>query len=133
MKSFQANLDSLYSMLDYARTCIALHAVSEEDISKIELALEEALVNVIYYAYPDEKGEILLECVFTSDKPATLKIQIQDYGIPFNPLEYSKNHTDKETLGGHGINYIKQIMDNVIYKRENNSNLLILEKKLIFK
>lgn len=130
MKTFKANLNSLYSMLDFVRSSIPLQAFSEDEISKIELALEEALVNIIYYAYPDNKGEILLECQPDSNNHSFFVITISDYGIPFNPVEYSGRSKDKETVGGHGINYIKQIMDVTEYQRINNMNVFVLKRKM---
>lgn len=130
MKTFKANLISLYPMLEYAKSAMAPYFSAEEELSKIELALEEALVNIIYYAYPYEEGDVSLRC-FIDNSSNYFVIEITDQGIPFNPLDYEKIHQPNEGIGGHGIHYIKNIMDKFDYKREGSINRLVLYKYLI--
>ena len=50
----------------------------------IELSLLEICINIIRYAYPEEKGEIFLKTWEEDDK---IFVEIRDKGIPFDPTE----------------------------------------------
>lgn len=135
-KTFPATLDQLYEMLRYVREHAVLIGFERSHILKIELAAEEALVNIINYGYPQQNGDIHIHC---SDRDIKgLKIIIKDHGIPFNPLVHASNFTpilDIETvinietkIGGYGIFFIFKLMDEVNYMRDEDSNILTLIK-----
>ena len=101
--------------------------------SSLNLALEEAVVNVMHYAYPkDQLGDILIEAYADETR---IKFIITDNGIPFDPT-----HADTEPditagiesrpIGGLGIFLVTHLMDKVEYKRDNNCNILTLVKDL---
>ena len=101
--------------------------------SQLSLAVEEAVVNVIMYAYPDgRKGEVAIALECPTDGFAD--VEISDSGVPFNPLEYKK--ADLETpledrpIGGLGIHLVKEIMDTVDYSYTDGHNVLHLRKKM---
>lgn len=103
--------------------------LDEAHLSKINLALEEALANVIMYAYPDgEKGEVTLGMEVTGN---AICMTISDNGIPFNPLQQKEANLDvsleERQIGGLGIHLIKEIMDKVEYEYKDKSNILNLE------
>lgn len=70
-KIFAAHLDNLYEMLLFIRSQAESIGFDEIEISKIELACEEALVNIISYGYPTMTGEIQVHC--TPHKKRDLK------------------------------------------------------------
>lgn len=101
-------------------------------LSQLNLALEEALINVIMYAYPKgEKGtaELVLEHV-NGNVCATLI----DSGTPFDPLKRKEVNLDvsleERQIGGLGIHLIKEIMDEVAYKYEGGRNVLKMKKNV---
>lgn len=84
--------------------------------SKIELAAEEALVNIIHYGYPEKKGNISIKCLPLDQG---IRIQIQDKGIAFDPTDHAKTITfNTEAIGGHGILFILKCMDEVQYEEK---------------
>jgi anti-sigma regulatory factor (Ser/Thr protein kinase) len=105
----------------------------EKSLAKeLQLAMEEAVVNVIEYAYPTEKnGEITIKMM--SDG-SFLKIMIIDSGVFFDPT--TKTKTDIEIpvqdrqIGGLGILLVRGLMDSINYEREDGKNILTLSKKL---
>jgi anti-sigma regulatory factor (Ser/Thr protein kinase) len=111
------------------------------EVSKIILATEEAIVNVISYGYPEKlKGTIEIHCFADGEKG--IDITIRDDGIPFNPLEnfdtlhyipeqHSEHTIEHRKIGGIGRLVIFHIMDNVSYHRDGNYNVLILQKHLL--
>ncbi|MBA2728132.1 MAG: ATP-binding protein [Parachlamydiaceae bacterium] len=139
-KTFSAALDELPVMLEFIRHEAQIVNFKEFEISKIILAAEEALVNVISYGYPDKSSGIIhINC--SSDRDRGIDITIRDDGIPFNPLEnfdslhyipdHNSEHTiDHRKIGGIGRLVIFHIMDNVSYQREGNFNILTLQKHL---
>jgi len=100
-------------------------------IMQIELAIEEIIVNIISYAYPNgELGKIKLSRL--EHEKGVLAFQIEDNGTPFNMLEVAKpdlsQPVETRDIGGLGIFLARQFMDEIEYKRENNKNILILTK-----
>lgn len=98
----------------------------------INLVLEEAVSNVIFYAFNDEKKHEITILVILENE--VLKIEIIDDGIPFDPTikqmpDVTLSAEDRE-IGGLGIYLIKQIMDTVEYSRIDNNNILTLTKKI---
>lgn len=132
IKTYSASLDKLYEMLQFITDHAKAVGFDNGDISKIELASEEALVNIISYAYPNSVGFIDIICGPTN--AVGLKIVIRDGGIPYNPLTNAKktDHplpaTESRAIGGYGVFFILKMMDEVDYKRENNTNILTLIK-----
>ena len=132
-KIFAAQLDNLYEMLLFIRNQAEALGFDEIEISKIELAAEEALVNIISYGYPVEPGQIDISC--EKSYKNSLKIRIKDDGVPFNPLTNCKEHNpeapiEARSVGGYGVFFIMKIMDEVEYKRENDHNILVMVKNI---
>ena len=97
----------------------------------INLVIEEALTNIIFYAFTDiNKHEIKMSVSLNSHK--RLRIKITDSGIPFNPLAQQQPDitlpAEERPVGGLGIFLISQIMDRMHYSRQNNQNILTLNK-----
>lgn len=130
-KIFSAHLDNLYEMLVFIRNQAEALGFDEIEISKIELAAEEALVNIISYGYPDGEGTIEIICEKIAKNG--LKIVLKDNGIPFNPLANAKKFeqdapVEARSIGGYGVFFIMKIMDEVEYKRECDFNQLSMVK-----
>ena len=105
--------------------------LAEEDYFKIELALHEIVVNIILYAYPGEKGDLVLRTWFEEGK---VYFEFRDTGISFDPRQAAppdileKIRTGKR--GGFGIYLSKTLMDGFEYKRESGQNVLLVFKTL---
>lgn len=98
----------------------------------IRLSCEEIIVNIINYAYPAGTGGYIGLSV-TMDKKR-LCIEIEDGGIPFNPIEKEEpdvaQEPEKRPIGGLGIFLVLQMMDEVIYRYEGGKNKLTLIKEI---
>jgi serine/threonine-protein kinase RsbW len=127
-KTFPAHLKNLYEMLAFIGEQAKETGFHAGIISQIELACEEALVNIISYGYPEYRGNIEIMC-FNLDTKG-IKIIIKDHGIPFNPLSVGKKSTGVSSNGGYGVFFILKLMDEVSYSREDNCNILSLIKLL---
>ncbi|KEA62169.1 Serine-protein kinase RsbW [Marinobacterium lacunae] len=104
------------------------HQVSKAQRFKFDLCANEAVTNIIFYAFPD-KGErqILLELGVGEDE---ISLLIEDDGVPFNPVEAPEHKKpsslDDAPIGGLGIDLIRHYMDRCEYERSNNKNRLKL-------
>ena len=99
---------------------------------KMNLAIEEAVVNVMNYAYPAEtKGEVNIEAKADDE---CLTFIICDKGTPFDPTTNKEVDTtlsaEERSIGGLGIHLVRQIMDSLEYERIDGMNVLTLRKKL---
>lgn len=99
---------------------------------KMNLAIEEAVVNVMNYAYPSGvKGEVRIEA---GVREGYVEFVISDDGIPFNPTEVEDADTtlsaEDRQIGGLGIFLVKHFMDIVEYKYVDGQNVLTLRKNL---
>ena len=98
----------------------------------LNLALEEAVVNVMSYAYPkDSKGEVTIHAEFKND---VLTFVVIDNGIPFDPTKTQDADTtlsaEERPIGGLGIHLVRTIMDTIAYEYVNGQNVLTISKKL---
>ena len=99
---------------------------------QLRLAIEEAVVNVIDYAYPaGQEGDI--EVRIMSDGK-TLKTVLIDSGVAFDPTAKEKADTslsaDDRQIGGLGILLVRELMDSINYERIDGQNILTLIKKV---
>ncbi len=99
---------------------------------KLQLAVEEAVVNVINYAYPAEtKGDITINMLFNGH---ALHFQIIDEGVAFDPTAKQKTDTslsvEDRQIGGLGILLLRELMDSINYERTDGKNVLTLIKNL---
>ena len=99
---------------------------------KLQLALEEAVVNVMEYAYPaGSHGDVNIRVTFDG---LLLRMIISDNGIPFDPTEvYAADTTlsaEERPVGGLGILLIRELMDIINYEREDGKNILTLTKRI---
>ena len=103
----------------------------------INLAIEEAVTNVMLYAYPGQHGSVLVEFTKMIDpqtSEARAVFTITDSGIPFDPTQkpdadISLSAEERE-IGGLGIHLVRQIMSDVKYERREEKNILTLIKNL---
>lgn len=121
---FPAHLDSLSSMLQWIRNTLITLNVEGKQLNPIELACEEALINIIKYSYPDTPGHITLSC---ERKGSSLIITLIDTGLQHNPLN-SVQCPIPPHIGGYGILIMLHLMDKVDYRYVNGCNELTLIK-----
>jgi serine/threonine-protein kinase RsbW len=101
--------------------------LAEDRCNDLELALEESLVNICNYAYPDRDGTVRITC---SREKKCLIIGIEDDGIAFSLINAAvpdlSDDLSARRIGGLGVHLVRSLMDDVRYRREENRNLLEL-------
>lgn len=132
-KVFGATVEHLHKMLLFILGLARQVGFKPAALGQIELASEEAIVNVIEHAYQDGGGEIKIS-VETEPKKRIV-ITLFDQGKPFDPLaeaepgDLSASLEERE-VGGLGIHFIRKCLDEVSYRREGAWNVLTLVKKV---
>lgn len=106
------------------------HSFSNEEILDAQLAVEEAVTNIIMHGYEGHAGEIHITCHATR---GIIEIQIEDTAPLFNPLsvpdpDFTPDIQDRR-LGGLGIFLIRRVMDDVMYRNDQGKNILVLIKR----
>ncbi len=94
------------------------------------LCLDEMLVNIISYGYPDGEEHLIdLHVVAGEDE---LVITLSDDGIPFDPFNREEPDTglsvEERPIGGLGVHLVKNLMDNCHYERRGEHNVVQLSK-----
>ncbi len=107
------------------------NAVSAAAEFQVTLALDEIVSNVIRYGWKDD-GEHQLH-VRLSRLENELRVEVEDDGTPFNPLEVPaadvNRPLDERPVGRLGIHLVRQVMDGLDYRRLDGKNLLVMKKK----
>jgi anti-sigma regulatory factor (Ser/Thr protein kinase) len=101
-------------------------------INELNVALDEVLNNIISYGFEDgEQSRIQVALTY---RPGEITAQVEDSGKPFDPLQVPTPDLtvplkDRQ-IGGLGIHFVRNLMDEVIYARVDGKNRLRLRKKI---
>ena len=125
------SIDQISLLPAFVEDAVKASKLNPDMASSLNLALEEAVANVINYAYPEgTEGEVIIDAATTD---SALSFTITDNGKPFDPTargEVDINASiEDRPVGGLGIHLVRQIMDDVRYERRGERNVLILTKK----
>jgi len=99
----------------------------------LNLALEEAVTNVVLYAYPEgQAGTVDIDAEVADGQ---LTFVVTDSGKAFDPTTQVAEaditlSAEQRPIGGLGVFLVKQIMDTVSYRRADGKNILTLSKRL---
>ncbi len=116
---------------EFTKSVFAQMKMDKSLAQQLRLGIEEAVVNVIEYAYPaGQKGNIDVQILFDGE---WLKVVITDKGVAFDPTIKSTADTslsaEDRQIGGLGILLVRELMDVVNYERIKGCNILTLLKK----
>ncbi len=137
MKTAQLHLINKIGELDKLRdfveeTIMAQWGVPPAVAMAVNLALEEAFVNIVHYAFNGEETH-KVGFLFQKDEEQ-LAITITDKGRAFDPTQSDPPDINlpasERPIGGLGILMINKIMDQVEYRRKDDTNELILTKRI---
>ena len=122
----QNQVSELVELTTKADGFMQYHQLSVETIYKVNLILEEALTNIIKYAYKDTLAhDIRVEMTLNEHE---LIIEFQDDGEEFDPISApspkAPDSISESPVGGLGIHLVKQMADDVEYRRHNGRNIL---------
>lgn len=111
----------------------AAHDVPPGVVFKLNVVVEELLVNTISYGYPDGgRHEIAMGL---AKEGGDIVITLEDGGVAFDPLADAPapdldSAIEDRKVGGLGVFFVKTMMDEVNYVREAGSNRMTLKKRI---
>jgi serine/threonine-protein kinase RsbW len=121
-----ASAGSISAFSEFVRGGAVAAGVAQDEFEKLDLILEEILINVARYAYTPETGAV--EVAYAPAGPRKLRVEIADSGRVFNPLEadppdLSRGLADRP-IGGLGVFLVRSMVDSIDYRREGDRNIL---------
>lgn len=101
-------------------------------INDLNVALDEVVNNVISYAYADAgEHRIRIRLMFDG---ATVTATVSDDGAPFDPLAVPPPALDSDLkrrrVGGLGIHFVRNLMDDCRYSRRKGRNVITIAKRV---
>jgi anti-sigma regulatory factor (Ser/Thr protein kinase) len=106
--------------------------LSDDDLHDLHLILDELVINIIKYAYADERAHGIQ--VDLERRGQRLIVRVEDDGRPFDPLSAPPPDLDvpieRRGVGGLGIHIVRTLADSMRYVRQNGRNVLVVEKRL---
>jgi serine/threonine-protein kinase RsbW len=130
-----SSTENLALIREFVTTIGRQATLDDEDINKLELAVDEACANVIEHAYGhDITKDVSVRATFDDER---LKISVIDEGLGFDPAKIHQKSVDEliheRRSGGLGIRLIKTLMDEVSYEIEPGQKNELHMTKLIKK
>lgn len=119
---------SLASFRDFVLGRARAVGVAAAGISKIDLVLEEVLVNVFHYAFEGSAaGKVEVGCGPAAEE-GLFMVRVIDPGRPFDPLDQPPPDLDGDIadrpIGGLGILLAKEMSRRMHYQRRGGCNVL---------
>ena len=129
-KTFPAQLDQLSAIADFITEAARQLHMGERDIFAVQMAVDEAVTNIITHGYPGQPdGSLDISCRKKGDD---LIVEIRDRGSPFDPDEVPEPdlHTPLEDRreGGLGIFLMRRMMDRVEFAHLDGENVLTMAR-----
>ena len=125
-KSYKPNIQSVHQIQEFVRETLLAFNSNKNKLLKIDLLIEEIVVNIIHYGCLGIEDSIIDVGLDTIDNKIIL--EISDNGLAFNPLEQENpdvtTELDQRRPGGLGIFLVKQIVNEIQYERKDNKNTL---------
>jgi serine/threonine-protein kinase RsbW len=124
-----ACVESLEEFRRFVRGGAEACGIAPGEVDKLDLVMEEILINVARYAYVPEAGTA--EVTYWQISPGRLRVEISDHGRPFDPLaadppDLSRGLADRP-IGGLGVFLARNLVDSMAYRREDGRNVLSFE------
>ena len=130
LRNSLSELDALCQSLEQFGKSLGL---SSKIVFEICLAMEELVSNIISYGFEDDAVHFIKVAI--SHENGILIIRLEDDGVPFDPLKAEEPDCEcpieQRKVGNLGIHLTKKIMDDMVYERQENRNVLTLKKSII--
>ena len=103
--------------------------------ASLMLVMEEIFVNTCHYGFPEgaERQPVVIEAT-ADDGGRALTVTFMDGGIPYDPLTFDAHkveNADDARIGGLGILLVRKNLDDIVYRRVGDKNVLRMVKTYI--
>ena len=131
-KDFVVDSSNLKEVRTFSREVFEKINLPQEQKDELVLAIAEAAQNIVKHAYKDVEETTDAMQIKISLKDGDLEIGFFDKGKPVVPENIQHRKLDDIKPGGLGTFFIKHIMDNAVFKKDQKGwvNHLILTKKI---
>ena len=131
--TLQNDIRQLPQLAEFVEAVAEEAALPPSLTMSLNLALEEAVTNVVLYAYPEgTDGTVDITAILQPEKE--ISFVISDSGKAFDPTQAKEADTslgvEERPIGGLGIHLVRKIMDTVSYERTDGRNILTMKKRL---
>lgn len=122
--------DELAGVRQKLRDYIGGFGWPDEPIGEIELAVDEALANIIRHGYRDQPdARIEIECEPCAQAGDGIEIRIRDYCPQVDLGKISGRSLDEVRPGGLGVHLIRAMMESVDYRHAAGGGVLLVMRK----
>ena len=131
-KDFLVNSSSLKDVRSFSRDVFEKLKIEKELKDELVLAIAEAAQNIVKHGYKGVEETTDRMEIKISLKDGDLEIGFFDKGKAVVPENVQHRKLDDIKPGGLGTFFIKQIMDNAVFKKDQDGwvNHLVLTKKI---
>ena len=124
----ESRLDAIDAARKWVSERVTACGASDDTVAEIELALTEAMANVIEHGYEGDETQKIEVGVEVADK--NLRITLRDWGRQADPEAFEQRDLDDPGEGGYGVFLMEQLMDDVSREPQpDGGTLLILTKQ----
>ncbi len=129
---FTSDVTVIDAVRDFVRDHAAASGFGDESVYSLQLAIVEAVTNVIVHAYEGEMGHpIWLEVeADASGMTFVLRDQGRGFDMKAHPDPDLKRHMAEHIRGGLGVYLMRKLMDELELRREGAYNILRMRKFL---
>ncbi|MGC8821064.1 MAG: ATP-binding protein [Fervidobacterium sp.] len=127
--SFPGLVENIKMVRAVLHTFLSFRGAFDKDIFDTELAINEAIANIIQHTYKGEPKYIVMTMNWKD--PNELEILLRDFGPRVDPSKIKSRDLDDIRPGGLGVYIIQRIFDVMEFKDVKEGNLLFLKKKYL--
>jgi len=129
-REFGTELSLVSELMGFVEEFLEKAGLLEESF-EIQLAVEEWYVNIVKHAFDGKnEGNVLMKLGFSE---GTLEVEMSDNGPAFDPHTLTPperpESVEEAKIGGLGVFFIRNLMDETAYRRENDRNIFTMRKR----
>jgi anti-sigma regulatory factor (Ser/Thr protein kinase) len=125
------SLDELEPLVRGISDWCQQRSFSQETIYEVSLIVDEVVSNIIRHGFKDGGEHRIQISVWTEGDD--MAMAVRDEGVAFDPLLMPApdltRPMDERKPGGLGIFMVKQLTQEILYRREDGRNVLLLKKR----
>lgn len=107
---------------------------TQKDVLSLQLALEEAVTNVVNHGYKDGAAHEFTVSLDVGPGDGSVVAVLTDDAPAYDPLARAEVDTslplEQRPIGGLGVHLVRKLMSSVRYERRDGRNVLTFERPL---